>query len=354
MKIFIDESGLFSQLNDDDKVKNGWATIGALVVPEKSEQELEKALEELKKSLGLTKDQEIKRGRPDCSNPSFADFVNKIKKLQCTLYAMVINRQTINDSVAIQYKEELMDALNNYCIVMRKYNDDDKQAELQKEVKSQCEMISSLSNAEFIQMKTQCYLHTFMLSNIIIFYAKHAPEELKKITFISDKKNPSFENVFKKQFPQYVEAELTREPKSLIHSEKLNYDFFFDSYGLNRDEEGMDEDNNRRINIFGVDYSTFKDGGMARYNILKIFDDMRFEDSKQSAGLQVIDLLASNINRTLKGHCDDLDIQASILGELTVNTPDENIPNIPVLIFENSLLEKAEIKFDALVKMSKH
>ncbi|MEQ4664172.1 DUF3800 domain-containing protein [Providencia rettgeri] len=353
MKIFIDESGLFSPLGNMDNTKNGWATIAALVVPDKIEQELRKELKVLKNSLALTDEQEIKKRRPDCSFPPFERFVDKIKELQCTLYAIVINRQTISDNIAIRLKKDMLSAMQNYCIKMAEYNEKAKQDELQKEANLQCEMISSLSNTEFIQMRTQTYLYTFMLFNAIAFYAKNAPEELQKITFINDQKNPSFEMAFKKLFPQHAEVEFSKKPSLIMGGKDFDYSYFFENYSASPDESDINEDIERKKNIFGVDYSKVSHIAQPGFSIRKVFEDMMFEDSKKSVGLQVVDLLVSNLNRTLKGHCDNVDIQAKLLGGITVNTPSENIPNIPVLIFDNALLEQIDIKFDALMKMSK-
>ncbi|WP_144139364.1 DUF3800 domain-containing protein [Providencia rettgeri] len=353
MNIYIDESGLFSHLNAGDNVENGWATVGALVVPQKSESELGVALEELKRSIGLNNDQEIKRNRPDCSKPHFSNFIKRVKELGCTLYAIVINRQTISESVAIKLKEELVEAMRNYCIKMAEYNEQEKQSELLKEASLQYEMISSLSNAEFIQMRTQTFLYTFMLFNAFAYYAKNAPEELQHITFINDQKNPSFEEAFKKLFPQYAEVAFSKEPSIMMGGNGFDYSYFFQNYGISSDKTELNEDAERKKNIFGVDYSNIDHIAKPGYSILKIFEDMRFEDSQKSVGLQAADLLISNINRTLKGHCDSIDVQAETLGGITVNTPSENMPNIPVLIFDNTILEQVDIKLDALEKMSK-
>ncbi|NCG49733.1 hypothetical protein [Serratia fonticola] len=49
MNIYIDESGLFAKLNENDNPEKGWATVGALAIPSKSEIKVHNVLIELKK-----------------------------------------------------------------------------------------------------------------------------------------------------------------------------------------------------------------------------------------------------------------------------------------------------------------
>jgi hypothetical protein len=351
LKIYIDESGLFAKLNENDNPDKGWATVGALAIPSKSEIKVHNALVELKKACGIKPYKELKN-RPDSKNIAFVNFITKLKELECTLHAIVVNRQELNDSKTQAIKEKEIAAREAYCIKMAAVNSEEEQRILLEVFNAQKQNLLSISHEEFNQVKIQAHLSTYMLNRIICFYAMKCPEELSSISFVLDQKNASFEDFYKIYLPPIVEVELSKKPETLLHG--LNYSYFFDTYGYNPSSEEIENDRKRKELLFDIDYSRISDHIAGQYQILKIYEDLRFMDSIKSSGLQTADLLISGINRCLRGNCTDNIEQASLLGSLTLNSCSDDIPNIPCINLYDSDKGTYDISFDILNVLNKH
>jgi GGDEF domain-containing protein len=69
----------------------------------------------------------------------------------------------------------------------------------------------------------------------------------------------------------------------------------------------------------GYDLNNQK-GYIKLFNISALFDEINFEDSKSSYGLQTADLLISSVNRCLKANFSENEMMAVFLGRLMLDS----------------------------------
>lgn len=343
MKIYIDESGLFSKHSDQNNIDKAWCTVGAITVPDHTEKKVDCALINLKKSLNLKPTDEVKN-RPDPGSKCFIAFLEALKEANCTVHAMTTNRSILCDEKTNEHKRSQIEARERYLKLEGGKFSSKKLLDLQNELDIIRELIDKSSIQEYNQIILQSALISFMLDKVISFYAKKAPRELSRFTWIYDRKNDNpkigahtFESLFLKFMPPSVEVSYIREPRGLLYFKK-GYKYFLENFGLSSGNIGMpDEEIYNRIRIYGIDYSKYSKL-MLPFDFYKLLSDASgFDDSANTPGLQVADLVVSSINRFLRGNVDNKTKVAKLLGGLTVNSPRQDFPSVPLLRFYESI-----------------
>lgn len=343
MKIYIDESGLFSKHSDQKNIDKAWCTVGAITVPHHTEKKVNCALINLKKSLNLKPTDEVKN-RPDPESACFIAFIEALKGANCTVHAMTTNRSFLCDEKTNEHKRNQIEARKRYLNLEGGKFSSEEFVVLQNELNIISNLIEKSSIQEYNQIILQSALISFMLDKTIAFYAKTAPRELSRFTWIYDRKNdsptivvPTFESLFLKLMPPFVEVSFIRELRGLPDF-KDGYKYFFRNFGLGSSDVGMPiEEISKRNRIYGIDCSKHSEL-MLTFDFYKLLNDASgFDDSAKNPGLQVADLVISSINRLLRGNVGNKVKVAELLGGLTVNSPRLDLPSVPLLRFYESI-----------------
>jgi hypothetical protein len=322
--IFIDESGLFIPSEDNKK----WSSVGALVVPEQSIDGLKEALSKLKATNGLTDEEEFKRNRPDCSSESYAEFLNSLRILHCTLHVLSLNGSPSASSGLQKLKENMKHAIRNYS---------NKVTSKKALVEQTVELIDKLSEQQFAQCMLQSHMLKHLLDKVPALYAKILPDSLEDFKWRVDQKNlkeTNYDKVFKYLYSGIALVASLSQPGPILLGSEYDYSYFVTAYKPDFDGsiQGSIEESTR---LFEKDMNH-----LAKYlvgiDIIKILtDDFKLDDSKDSFGLQSVDLLVSSVNRCLKRNFTDNEKMAEHLGKLMVNSPLDNMRALSLMSLSN-------------------
>jgi len=352
LKIYIDESGIFSANNNLTRIDKAWGTVGAITIPHKNIKKASAALCVLKSKLKIPVSLEIKNEfRPEPSSEYFAEFLTELLKLDCTFHAMTVNRTSLNDDATRMHMKAQIDGRANYIKKIESELNQEEFEEYVNEFEVTKELINSSSIQEYNQVVIQSYLISFMLDKTITYYLRNNPRELSRFEWVFDLKNSAparFELLYSKFMPETVESHYYSEPRGIPYiPEAIKY--FYRNYGAEEVGLGMPlEEIERRKRLFNVDHSTVAGCSMP---ILfgKILNNYSvFLDSNKSDGLQIADLVVSAVNRFLKGNVDDVVKTSKLLGPLFVNSPRIDVPAIPHVNFGESSESIKNINFDNL------
>lgn len=352
MKIYIDESGIFSSSNDLATIDKAWGTVGALTVPHKNEKKVSAVLMELKSKLNVPSSEEIKYlKRPDPSHDCFADFITALLKLDCTFHAMTVNRTSLNDELTRLHMKQQIDSRLRWIEKIKAELTPDELDEVNHSFEETRNLINSISIQEYNQVVIQSYLISHMLDKTITFYLRCKPRELSRFEWVFDSKNnvpQRFELLYSKFMPETVGLNYCMEPRGIPHLPE-EMEVFKRNFGVSDADIGMPEDEvERRMNVFGVNHSSVA-GASFSFQFDKILKHYSiFSNSSKSSGLQAADVIVSAVNRFLRGNVDDVVKASRNLGPLFIHSPRLDVPAIPHISFYNGTEIEREINFHNL------
>jgi len=338
LKIFIDEAGLF---NPSTK-KKSWSSIGALVVPDDlDDNDLEMVLIKFKEECSVNPHDEFKDRNAIKIKP-LSNLLKSLKAMNCSLFISSVNGYKYNGSDISIHREKLIKAIHLY----QEHTREGK--EVDARIHELIEEIRNLSLQQLVQCKLQIYLIDAIFERMITYYAIHSPKSLGKFNWIIDSKEPgkeiSYEKIFKQILPGTLIAASIRDPKPLVNFENADYSLFFKNFSNIPHER-----NSKNLESF-PNVSDKRKGALLEYGIpfdfVNFLDDIQLHDSKESAGLQIVDLLVSTVNRTLKGNFEESSEIVSELSALLINSLriDRNAIDA-VLLTESSHYEEDEVSF---------
>jgi Protein of unknown function (DUF3800) len=307
--IFIDESGIFVPQKESSK----WSSVGALVVPDKSLSALETALKKLKQAHGVNSADEFdKNNRPDCSSDAFSEFLKEIDSLDCVLQITATNGSFSEAEGLAQHRESTKEAIAAYAR---------KNPDAAASVENISRSIDQLSAQQYNQCILQINLIFDVLPKIITHYSSDHPEELGCFTWVVDRKDikeTKYECVFKALYSGMISSYFTSRIPPIVHDGGRDYGHFVMAYSSPvRIQEAL----KTTKDIYEVDISDLSEDLMAVDLGDLLRRDFRLLGSKESFGLQSIDLLVSGINRCLKRNYTDNEKMATALGRLMINSP---------------------------------
>lgn len=354
MNIYIDESGLFRENTDPEKIEKAWCTVGAVTVPHNAENKIKNALLELKKHLGVKPEEEIEK-IPNIESPYFIEFINKLKRANCTAHAMTTNGSLLNEQETKSHKAAQIRARENYIALVRDNLSNEDISLIEEELKEISSLIKNSSTQEYNQIVLQSALISFMLDKILVHYASTNPRELSRITWVYDRKTDKkkkgthiFEKLFFKMMPPSVEVSFIKEPRGIPYME-TGYNYLFKNYGGGFCFSGIPNDEiEKRKKLYAADYSQAPNAAISLDFAKLLNKDSRFHDSEKSSGIQVADLVISSINRLLRGNVDSNTKTAKILGGLLLSSPRLDFPSVPQLNFYDSTATKPELDYENL------
>lgn len=292
MNIYIDESGSFANATSVGK----WNVVAALAVPESKRKKLESLVGKLRlQSAGLGV-REVKLN--NVAEDQYFHFLAEMGQLDvlvfCTATDAGLNTEV---DIAVHQKHQAEGVL--------KHINKMKHESGRRGVESMAAQLTKLSPQLYVQLTCQIDLMYVVVSRSITYFAQHCPVALREFRWRIDQKNnnlPHFEQVFERLSPALLQSRSIDEPLKMIYGFDYSYMTqyeFFDGKPPEYLKEDYDIDVRSGFNI---------------QNIIR--KNIKFVDSKDSYGVQAVDLIASGIRRCLRSGFNNNELAAVRLGHL--------------------------------------
>lgn len=276
MKTYIDESGIFT-IPPDGKIYT--CCIGALVIPEHQEDLVFKNFRVLKRQWG-DKNAEFKGSKLNESQVN--DVIRMLSYTDCTFFSSIID-MSLEKEDEIEFHK--IKQAENFTIDLEKMQHQSMKDDL-KEVEGR---IRALSNPNYIQMQLLTALVDKVKRNAVLYYVQRYPEMLGDFEWIIDAKNKNlteYEKLWKKVVCGFLQTKSIREPTVAC----LDFDY------SHMDKFLMD------IPEYLKEYGVLKENSERRgFDLKKIMEKLRFEDSANNLGVQLVDILTTTVRRACNG-----------------------------------------------------
>lgn len=305
MEIWIDESGNFSLKG---AMKNNWCVTAAYVTPPTVKKHYTRVLRELKHHTKVNIRKEIKLR--DISEHHYIDFLRDLNELNGVLFCSATDSGINEVSRVIEHQNGLASWTQQYVGKMR-YEGGKKSLEIL------AHEIGDLSPQLYIQLHLQVCLMESIVRRGINYFVQRNPNSLQKFQWRIDRKaaesKTNFERVFEKLSPGLLQTLSIRHPSELVDG--FDYrpmrKFFLEKGGFS--EELLEELPHLR--------------DKSSWNIQKIVrDNIEFEDSASSIGIQIADLLAAGLRRLLRLEFNNNEVVARHLGGLMIQAERGELP----------------------------
>jgi hypothetical protein len=173
--------------------------------------------------------------------------------------------------------------------------------------------VEALSPQLYVQMVCQTELIHDVLGRGLLYFVQRIPQTLRVLRWRIDEKNsarPSFERTFQLLAPGLLQSKSLTRP--LIQVEGLDYSFF-------KHYEHPPDTVPTHLTLPSGEPVT---EGLDLKRMLN--ENLRFADSKNEHGIQVVDLLVSGLRRLLRGNFSRNDRIAKSLGSMTISNKKGN------------------------------
>ena len=293
MNIYIDESGSFVSAP-----KHGaWNAVAAFALPEAARKGLEQAVAELRRSKSRLGSKEVKIN--DLDEPVYIAFLAKLTRLNGSLFCIATDAGLNTSNSVVEHQRVQASKIMQHIDKMRHKGGRQGVALLASQ-------IEKLSPQLYVQLFCQLELMYDVLSRAINYYVQHSPSSLKEFRWRIDRKNTdktNFEDAFEKLSPAILQTMSISRPflrvKEFNYSSMKQYEF-----APGKAPTYLRDD-------YGIDVA-----GDA-WNIQKLIrGNIAFMDSKESAGIQAVDLIVSGIRKCLRRGFQNNEQIASLLGSL--------------------------------------
>ncbi|MFL6236213.1 MAG: DUF3800 domain-containing protein [Thermoanaerobaculia bacterium] len=304
MNIYIDESGSFVSASTVGK----WNAVVAVAVPEAARRDLACNLRQLKLRHGTPLAQEIKLNA--LSESEYFDFLQALGGLNLAVFCTATDAGSNTLAIVREHQQNQVRETLRHIGKMR-YEGGRLGVQL---VASQ---IAALSQQLYMQLICQVDLLYDVVSRATLYYAQHCPSTLREFRWRIDQKNTNrtdFEDAFEKLCPALIQSRSMAEPLMLVSGFDYSY---MTQYEIDKGA----------TNYLKDDYNIEIGDAL---NIQKIIrGNIRFMDSRQSAGIQAADLIASGFRRCLRREFASNEAAAEALGALMLqaqrNEPSVNL-----------------------------
>lgn len=304
MFVFVDESGSFVPSG----TVNAWNSIAAYVLPEAHRTKMLAALVRLKREAGSPGNRELKL--KDLSELQYFKFLSHLGELEGVLFSVLIDMGT-NDAVTIQ--EHQQGQASSIVKHIDKMRHEGGRAALQL----LADQVADLPPQLYVQLQCQVVLVDTITRSASLYFVQRHPKTLGHFRWRIDQKNTTrtkYERTFFTMTPAILQSRSIAEP--LVTLEGADYSAF------NRFEYAPGEEPAYLRETYGIDT-----GPEAVFDVGKLFrEDLKFVDSKKSPGIQVADLLAAGVRRTLRQEFHDNDRASSLLGSIMVQAEHRRPP----------------------------
>lgn len=302
MFIYIDESGSFVSAPSLGR----WNVVAGVTVPEASRRAIEQAVRTLKVETRSHLSSEVKIN--EVTENQYLKFLDALSRTHLLLFATATDAGANQPDVVVRHQKSQVEKILLNLPLM-KYEGG------RQGVQHLASLIRTISPQLYVQLVCQVDLLHAIIARSINYYAQRIPAAIGKFRWRIDQKNTSkttFEEAFENIAPALLQTRSLREPSAKV--------------------EGFDY---RHFQAY-----EFADGDIPKYlqaqtnvkianamDLQKLFrEDLKFEDSKNSVGIQVADLLASGLRRCLRGQFDANAVVAKALGKLTLQNEGQSSP----------------------------
>jgi len=272
MNIYIDESGTFSF--DKKNQQHSISCVVALVVPKTLESELFIAFEKWKSSIPLNKKEinnEIKGTKLE--EDDFQSFL-----LLLSLFDVLIEVDAIDLGLTADNE------IKNHKLLMAECHGKSHTGSKINTLYDR-DIIATLSNQNYVQILATSSLIYKVLNTSINYYVQRFPKELSEFQWVFDAKDPNKINEYEISLTQItmplVQTTCMNEPLISIEGEDYSY---LKKYFIHPDDilEPLKSKSSKESDFI---------------NITDIMKDMKFMQSHNNIGLQMVDILVNCVRR---------------------------------------------------------
>jgi hypothetical protein len=324
VNIYIDESGSFVNAS----TVGAWNAVAALAVTENSDEKVTQLLDQLKISNGHESGIEAKLN--DVTEDAYLQFIGNLADLNLVVFS------TATDS-GLNTTDRVLEHQQHQVAEILRHIDKMKYEGGRQGVQLVASQLEKLSPQLYVQLLCQVNLMFDVVSRVITYFAQRDPGALAEFRWRIDQKNISrtdFEDAFEKLSPPLLQTRSMSEPLLMVNG------FDYSNLSQYEFEDGNVPDYLKEV--YGIE-------AQAGINIQKLIrGNIKFMDSKDSPGIQVVDLVVSGIRRCLRRQFSDNDKAASMLGKLMLQAK-HNAPPLNLISFANDL--PLAIEAASLVRM---
>lgn len=303
MNIFIDESGSFVSANHAES----WNAVAALVAPETARKEIESIVNRARSSRHNQILQEIKLR--EINEDQYFEFLYQLGRLPIALFCVATDAGLNSLDTVKQHQIQQAEKIRINIPKMRFESGKQGLGKLAND-------IAALPPQLYMQLICQVELIYETFIGSVTYFVQRHPKCLREIRWRIDQKNSdktAFEAAFEKIAPAVLQSKSLERPFPMIrecdYSSMAHYEFTKETLPTYLKGD------------YGIET---KDSA---WNIGKILrDNMKFVDSKSSAGVQAADLIVSGIRRCLRREFSDNNTAADLLGSLMVQSMNRQPP----------------------------
>ncbi len=277
MNIYIDEAGVFVKPSQN---KCAVSAVGALILPEEKERIIFSKFEALKTKWGF-KDKEVKGSQ--LSEFQVTSIIEMLEKYNVMFEVVAIDMNIQNDDGITVHKLDRANKMIS-CIT------DEFNETLIKNLHKTKKEIESLPNQLYIQVSLTIELLIQVFQKTMLNYSLRKPKELEFFKWVVDAKNLNIttsEKVWKTLILPQAQSRSFDEP--LIMIKEGDYSHYY------KDRKSGDIPNYLSEHVKDKDPNSFTE-------LNSVYSDIKFEDSKNSLGVQLADILVTSIRRSMNGN----------------------------------------------------
>jgi hypothetical protein len=308
VNIYIDESGSFVNAPSLGK----WNAVAALAMPESGRKKLDSLVRRLRLQSAGPIVKEVKLN--EVPEDHYLRFLADLEKLNAVVFCTATDAGLNTNERVAKHQQFQVDGVLKHLDKMR-YEGGRRGVELM------ASQLRKLSPQLYVQLVCQINLMFDVVSRSITYFAQHNPSTLREFRWRVDQKNsarPDFEEAFEKLSPALLQSRSIEEPLMMVRG--FNYSFMTQyEFPDGKPPEYLKED-------YGIEVED-------AFDIQKLVrGNMTFMDSKDSTGIQAVDLVVSGIRRCLRGEFSNNEVAAANLGKLMLQAV-HNGPSLNLVAF---------------------
>ncbi|BCB25986.1 hypothetical protein SKTS_08720 [Sulfurimicrobium lacus] len=308
MNVYIDESGSFVNASTIGK----WNAVAALAVPEAGRKKLDVLVRQLKLQSAGPAAKEVKLN--EVREDHYFRFLAAVAKLNAIVFCTATDAGRNTHERVAEHQQFQVNGVLKHLDKMR-YEGGRRGVELM------ASQLRNLSPQLYVQLVCQINLMYDVVSRSILYFAQQNPSTLREFRWRVDQKNsarPDFEEAFEKLSPALLQSRSIEEPIMMVRG--FNYSFMAQyEYPDGKPPEYLRED-------YGIEVEN-------AFDIQKLVrGNMTFMDSKDSPGIQAVDLIVSGIRRCLRGGFSRNELASIYLGKLMLQAV-HNGPSLNLVTF---------------------
>ena len=280
MFVFIDESGIFVTT---DELKPSISCVAALAVTESHYDDISNTFELLVASWNL--DGKEPKGRT-LDESQVADTIAILKRYDVVLKVAAID-------IGLHLPSEIQEHRALQCEKVTENVTKHHNPQLVEELNALKQRLSGLSLQLFLQAVMMVEVVDSVIRSTLLHYALTTPEALGAFRWVidakDDKKRTAYEDLWLTIVSPALQSKSLQSP--FIHLEGCDYSYF--ERFCNRDRPEPPAHLRSAVRHHEVPFRS-SDGR-------KIMEDLQFSDSRNSVGLQLVDILANAFRRACNG-----------------------------------------------------